>query len=160
MQLTDSEAMSLRSQIATSKQTAAGRGGRRYQPYAFTEHGAIMAATILNSPRAVEMSVYVVSESRRRHAASVPGRVWRDTGADGADDHSAVTRCSTDTQGRWKRFRNAGMPNLCDWAVMPVVDNPPWSEEMLGPAVLKKGRGAQRAAGTPRHESTVRCATP
>jgi hypothetical protein len=28
--------------------------------YAFTEHGAIMAATILNSPRAVEMSVYVV----------------------------------------------------------------------------------------------------
>jgi hypothetical protein len=60
MQLTDSEAKSLRSQIATSKQTAAGRGGRRYQPYAFTEHGAIMAATILNSPRAVEMSVYVV----------------------------------------------------------------------------------------------------
>lgn len=29
-------------------------------PYAFTEHGAIMAATILNSPRAIEMSVYVV----------------------------------------------------------------------------------------------------
>jgi hypothetical protein len=32
----------------------------RSMPYAFTEHGAIMAATILNSPRAVEMSVYVV----------------------------------------------------------------------------------------------------
>jgi uncharacterized membrane protein len=29
-------------------------------PYAFTEHGAIMAATVLNSPRAVEMSVFVV----------------------------------------------------------------------------------------------------
>jgi hypothetical protein len=29
-------------------------------PLAFTEHGAIMAATVLNSPRAVEMSVYVV----------------------------------------------------------------------------------------------------
>jgi len=38
-----------------------GRGQhRKYLPYVFTEHGAIMAATILNSPRAVEMSVYVV----------------------------------------------------------------------------------------------------
>jgi phage regulator Rha-like protein len=37
-----------------------GRGGRRYPPYAFTEHGAIMAATVLNSKRAVEMSVFVV----------------------------------------------------------------------------------------------------
>jgi hypothetical protein len=46
----------LRSQNATSK----GSGGRRYLPHAFTEHGAIMAATILNSPRAVEMSVFVV----------------------------------------------------------------------------------------------------
>ena len=36
------------------------RGGRRYAPYAFTEHGAIMAAGVLNSPRAVEMSIYVV----------------------------------------------------------------------------------------------------
>jgi hypothetical protein len=35
-------------------------GGRRYLPYAFTEHGAIMAATVLNSPGAVEMSVLVV----------------------------------------------------------------------------------------------------
>lgn len=47
----------LRSQTATSK---TGRGGRRYAPYAFTEHGAIMAATVLNSERAVEMSVFVV----------------------------------------------------------------------------------------------------
>ena len=50
------EVASLRSQIATSK----GRGGRRYLPRAFTEHGAIMAANILNSPRAVQMSVFVV----------------------------------------------------------------------------------------------------
>jgi hypothetical protein len=48
----------LRSQIATLN---AGRGRhRKYLPYVFTEHGAIMAATILNSPRAIEMSVYVV----------------------------------------------------------------------------------------------------
>jgi len=54
---------SLRSQIATSNNpvgTPAGRGGRRHLPYAFTEHGAIMAASVLNSPRAVETSVQVV----------------------------------------------------------------------------------------------------
>lgn len=57
-QLSAAEAETLRSQIATSKSTR--RGGRRYLPYAFTEHGAIMAATVLNSPRAVEMSIFVV----------------------------------------------------------------------------------------------------
>ncbi|HMK23860.1 MAG TPA: ORF6N domain-containing protein [Terriglobales bacterium] len=55
--LTREEMDSLRSQNATSNP---GRGGRRYPPYAFTEHGAIMAATVLNSERAVEMSVFVV----------------------------------------------------------------------------------------------------
>lgn len=56
-QLNADEAGTLRSHFATSNPP---RGGRRYAPYAFTEHGAIMAAMILNSPRAVEMSVYVV----------------------------------------------------------------------------------------------------
>jgi ORF6N domain len=57
-QLTADEISCLRSQFATLK---LGRGAhRKYLPYAFTEHGAIMAATIVNSPRAVEMSVYVV----------------------------------------------------------------------------------------------------
>ena len=56
-QLSAEEQESLRLQNATSKIT---RGGRRYAPYAFTEHGAIMAATVLNSARAVEMSVFVV----------------------------------------------------------------------------------------------------
>jgi hypothetical protein len=56
-QLTDGENGALRSQFATSKKT---RGGRRYTPHAFTEHGAIMAATVLNSKRAVQMSVFVV----------------------------------------------------------------------------------------------------
>ncbi len=36
------------------------RMGLRRTPFAFTEHGALMAATVLNSPRAVETSVYVV----------------------------------------------------------------------------------------------------
>ena len=56
-QLSAKEHDYLKSQTATSKQR---RGGRRYPPYAFTEHGAIMAATVLNSERAVEMSVFVV----------------------------------------------------------------------------------------------------
>jgi len=48
----------LRSQIVTLR---IGHGRhRKYLPLAFTEHGAIMAAMILNSPRAIQMSVYVV----------------------------------------------------------------------------------------------------
>lgn len=50
----------LRSQSATSNNLLPGRGGRRYAPLAFTEHGAIMAASVLSSPRAVEVSIYVV----------------------------------------------------------------------------------------------------
>ena len=56
-QLTKEEHEILRSQIVTS---SSGYGGRRYLPYVFTEHGALMAATILNSARAVEVSIYVV----------------------------------------------------------------------------------------------------
>jgi len=37
-----------------------GRGGRRTRPYAFTEHGAVMAANILRSDRAIQVSVFVV----------------------------------------------------------------------------------------------------
>ncbi|MDO8925457.1 MAG: ORF6N domain-containing protein [Sideroxyarcus sp.] len=70
-QLTDVEEDSLRSQIATlniddplrsqfvTSNTGRGRH-RKYLPYVFTEHGAIMAASVLNAPRAVEMSVFVV----------------------------------------------------------------------------------------------------
>jgi phage regulator Rha-like protein len=56
-QLTRQEVMSLKSQFATSKK---GRGGVRKLPYAFTEHGAIMAANVLNSRKACEMSILVV----------------------------------------------------------------------------------------------------
>jgi hypothetical protein len=50
------EVQRLRSQFATLK-----RGQHtKYLPYAFTEHGAIMAATVLNSPEAIRMSVFVV----------------------------------------------------------------------------------------------------
>ena len=54
-QLTTEEFANLKYQFGTSSW-----GGRRTLPFAFTEHGAIMAATVLNSPRAVQMSVFVV----------------------------------------------------------------------------------------------------
>lgn len=62
-QLDDTEFASLRLQIATSNtddRPKGGRGGRRYAPLAFTEHGAIMASMVLSIPRATELSVYVV----------------------------------------------------------------------------------------------------
>jgi hypothetical protein len=52
------EVAALRCQIGTLK---ARRGQhRKYPPYAFTEHGALMASTVINSPRAVAMSVYII----------------------------------------------------------------------------------------------------
>ena len=56
-QLSPDELNILRSQIATS---SSGWGGRRTRPFAFTEHGAVMLASVLNSPRAIETSIYVV----------------------------------------------------------------------------------------------------
>ena len=57
-QLRTEEAAALRSQIAILKK---GRGQhRKYRPYAFTEHGALQAANVLRSPRAVQMSVFVI----------------------------------------------------------------------------------------------------
>jgi len=68
-QLTDREWKALRLQNATSK----GRGGRRYPPYAYTEHGAVMAANVLKSEQAIQMSVAVVRAfvRLRRMALSV-----------------------------------------------------------------------------------------
>jgi phage regulator Rha-like protein len=67
--LTAEEFDSLRSQLATLK---TGRGQhRKYLPYAFTEHGAIMAAMVLASPRAVEVSVYVVRTFVRLREAAL-----------------------------------------------------------------------------------------
>ena len=65
----------LRSQIVTLR---IGHGRhRKYLPLAFTEHGAIMAATILNSPRAIQMSVYVVRAFVRFQAVATTTRSWR-----------------------------------------------------------------------------------
>jgi hypothetical protein len=67
-QLTDEEFLGI-SQSVTSKSAALtsqtvmskpGRGGRRHRPYVFTEHGALQAASVVNSPEAVQMSLYVI----------------------------------------------------------------------------------------------------
>src|SRR6266436_846797 len=54
-QLTNEEAQILRSQSVTSSW-----GGRRYLPYAFTEHGVVMLSSVLNSARAVQMNILIV----------------------------------------------------------------------------------------------------
>jgi hypothetical protein len=56
-QLSDGEWESLRSQIATSKK---GRGGRRYAPLAFTEHGVLMLSSVLNSERAIQVNIQIM----------------------------------------------------------------------------------------------------
>jgi len=86
-QLTQAEMLNLRSQIATSslenidlkdksKKRPSGvtgtHGGRRYLPVVFTEHGALMAATVLRSEQAVQMSVFVIRAfvRMREHVAA------------------------------------------------------------------------------------------
>jgi hypothetical protein len=55
-QLTDEEFKILRSQSVTSRSW----GGRRYRPYAFTEHGVAMLSAVLKSPRAVQVSIEII----------------------------------------------------------------------------------------------------
>jgi phage regulator Rha-like protein len=59
-ELTKEEVEVLRSQNATSKME--GRGGIRYLPYAFTEHGVLMLSNVLNSEKAVKVSIQVIKQ--------------------------------------------------------------------------------------------------
>jgi hypothetical protein len=70
-QLSAHELNILRSQNVISSE---GHGGTRYRPHVFTEHGAIMAATVINSDRAIEMSVFVVLAFVRMRRAIVENR--------------------------------------------------------------------------------------
>ena len=72
-QLTELEFQNLISQSVTSSW-----GGRRKLPFVFTEHGAIMAASVLNSDRAVQMSVYVVRAFVQLRALMVDHKVLAD----------------------------------------------------------------------------------
>ncbi|MCL2805690.1 MAG: ORF6N domain-containing protein [Treponema sp.] len=56
-QLTEDEFDTLRFQIGTSNK---GKGGRRYLPYVFTEHGVLMLSSVLNSKRAISVNVEIM----------------------------------------------------------------------------------------------------
>src|SRR6201987_4098566 len=90
-QLSTHELKILRSQNVISSE---GHGGSRYLPYAFTEHGAIMAATVLNSERAIEMSVFVVRAFvRMREALAANQQIAAKLG---------------ELEAGWKRCRHQG----------------------------------------------------
>jgi hypothetical protein len=89
-QLKPREFANLRLQIATSRKE---HGGRRSLPYAFTEHGAIMAATVLNSKEAVAMSVFVVRAFVRLRAMLGANKAFADR-IEELETHLATHDCN------------------------------------------------------------------
>jgi hypothetical protein len=73
-QLTPEEAEALRSQFVTSN---IGRGGRRYLPYVFTEHGVGMLSSVLSSPRAVQMNIQIIRAFIRMREILATSQSWR-----------------------------------------------------------------------------------
>lgn len=72
-QLTRQEVNALRSQFATSK---TGRGGQRYLPWAFTEHGVAMLSSVLRSPTAVRVNIEIMRTFvRLRRLMATPGEL-------------------------------------------------------------------------------------
>jgi hypothetical protein len=71
----DKEVMALRSQFVTSKK--AGRGGRRNNPYAFTEQGVAMLSSILHSEEAIQVNILIIREFvKMRELASAEEDLW------------------------------------------------------------------------------------
>ena len=93
-QLNRAECRILRSQSVIS---SGGHGGRRTRPWAFTEHGAIMAATVVSSQRAIEMSIFVVRAFLRLRSAAATHRAL----ADKLDDLEGRSRPTTRSSGRF-----------------------------------------------------------
>ena len=78
---------------ASRSQTVTLKRGQniKYLPYAFTEYGALMAANILNSPRAVQMSIFVVRGIRKNaRGTSRHARACAETRCAGEEAHLAV----------------------------------------------------------------------
>ena len=125
----------VRSQIATLK-----RGQhRKYLPYAFTEHGALMAANVLNSPRAVQMSVFVVRAFVRMRAALSGNRALART----------LAALEQELQQRFDVHESAIVDVLR--RLMDIIDPPPEPEpphKPIGFHVQERGAtyGAARAA--------------
>jgi hypothetical protein len=73
-QLTEEEVENLRSQIVTS---STGHGGRRYQPYAFTEHGVAMLSSVLASKRAISLNILIIRAFVRLREYLATQKTWR-----------------------------------------------------------------------------------
>lgn len=103
--LTKEEFAALRSQSATSN---SGRGGRRYPPWAFTEYGVVMAATILDSDKAVQASKFVIDAfvAMKRNAKVPPSNALVSTASD-ATGLDPITRLSGLHAGIGSRLKRA-----------------------------------------------------
>jgi hypothetical protein len=136
--LTQEEWEPLRSQFATLK---AGRGRhRKYLPFAFTEHGALMAATILNSPRAVEVSVYVVRAFvRLRELALTHGDL-----AKRLDDLEASTDALATSHDSFSRQTQAQLKQVFD-ALRALMTPPDPPKRPIG-FVTSKGSSSKASS--------------
>lgn len=136
--LTQAEWDSLRSQIATLK---AGRGRhRKYLPHAFTEHGALMAATILNSPRAVDVALYVVRAFvRLRELAATHGDL-----AQRLDELEAKTEVLAESHDNVSRQTQAQLRQVFD-ALRSLMTPPDPPKRPIG-FVTPKDAGDKKAA--------------
>lgn len=138
-QLTEQEIAglgSMRSQIVT----ASAKRNVRFRPNAFTEHGAIMAATVLNSPRAVQMSVFVVRAFVRMRVALTDTRAL--AGKLAALEREVKARLDTHDASIVDVLRR----------IMDLID-PPDLPEPPKPKIgfsLKDRRGSYRASRKPR----------
>jgi len=99
-QLTEIEVGGLRSQFAT---TNIGRGGSRYLPYAFTEHGVAMLSSVLKSPRAVAMNIAIIrafikfremlaTQKNIAHKMLELEKIQKEHGSDIADLYSIIKK--------------------------------------------------------------------
>jgi hypothetical protein len=76
-QLTKEEAESLRCQSVTSN---TGRGGRRYLPFVFTEHGVAILSSVLSSQRAVQMNILIIRVREAQGDVGYPQGLGRTNG--------------------------------------------------------------------------------
>lgn len=110
--LTDEEWKSLRCQIGTSKK---GRGGRRYPPLVFTEHGVAMAANILRSKQAALISIEIVRAFvRLRQTLSIQKEMAKEL----MDLKTFVLKHSHANDREFKRI----------WQALDKLSNPPFKE--------------------------------
>jgi hypothetical protein len=94
-----------------SQAATRSHGGLRKRPWVFTEHGALMAANILRTARAVEMSVYVVRAFVKQRATLATNAASLKRLADGARQRGdGVVECNETARVVWTRVHLCGRP--------------------------------------------------